>query len=116
MNTLCIVSFLLITSLIHAINSWNLDDVEPIVQTRYGQLRGRRSALPKSISSDVRISSFIGVPYAQPPIGINRFSASYHPHHHLHKVILINFNRIHKKCLVGLEYWMQAIIVLCALK
>lgn len=41
----------------------------PIVQTNYGQIRGRHLVL----SSGKEINAFLGIPYAKPPIGHLRF-------------------------------------------
>jgi hypothetical protein len=45
----------------------------PIVRTRYGQIRGRTLALEKGAQ---KMDLFLGVPYAQPPVGYRRFEVS----------------------------------------
>jgi len=42
------------------------------VATRGGRVRGRRRGIPRS---DVRSAAFLGIPFAQPPVGALRFAA-----------------------------------------
>lgn len=62
-------------SLISSTISWSVDDGDPIVNTRYGQIRGRKESII-GYQNDLRVTSFIGIPYAAPPIGVRRFSVS----------------------------------------
>lgn len=50
-----------------------LSNVEktPIIPTKYGQIRGTFHSVP-GLSS--RVATYLGVPYATPPVGTNRFS------------------------------------------
>ncbi|XP_015793096.1 cholinesterase-like, partial [Tetranychus urticae] len=68
-------SFLFIgISFVNVTYSWSIDDVNPVVSTRYGHIRGRRDTPVGNYPSDLRITSFIGIPYASPPVGSGRFS------------------------------------------
>ncbi|XP_015795289.1 acylcarnitine hydrolase [Tetranychus urticae] len=68
-------SFLFIgISFVNVSYGWSIDDIDPVVSTRYGQIRGRRDTPVGNYPSDLRITSFIGIPYASPPVGIGRFS------------------------------------------
>lgn len=66
---------------------------EPVVQTRYGQIRGIRVPT-RAGQLDTHFTQYIGVPYAQPPIGVNRFSVSNQTFHILigeRKIIINHF-------------------------
>ncbi|XP_068230849.1 neuroligin-4, X-linked-like [Palaemon carinicauda] len=43
----------------------------PTISTKYGQLRGFYRDLP---GINIRVASYLGIPYATPPVGANRFS------------------------------------------
>lgn len=43
----------------------------PVIPTKYGQLRGTYRTVP---GLGVRVATYLGVPYATPPVGANRFS------------------------------------------
>ena len=45
--------------------------IAPVVKTKYGQLRG---TLMKVEGIDIGVAAYLGVPYATPPVGVNRFS------------------------------------------
>lgn len=43
----------------------------PVISTKYGQLRGIYQSVP---GLGMRVATYLGVPYATPPVGANRFS------------------------------------------
>eukprot|EP00079_Xenopus_tropicalis_P035531 XP_017949302.1 PREDICTED: neuroligin-1 isoform X1 [Xenopus tropicalis] len=65
---LCVFGFLLH---IATVRSQKLDDVDPVVLTTYGKVRGFKKELNNEILGPV--VQFLGVPYAAPPIGERRF-------------------------------------------
>ncbi|XP_072474554.1 neuroligin-1-like isoform X2 [Notamacropus eugenii] len=66
--TLCIFGCLLQVS---AVSSQKLDDVDPLVMTNFGKIRGVKKELNNEILGPV--IQFLGVPYAAPPTGERRF-------------------------------------------
>ncbi|XP_018418841.1 PREDICTED: neuroligin-1 isoform X1 [Nanorana parkeri] len=66
--SLCLLGFLLH---ITAVCSQKLDDVDPIVTTTYGKVRGIKKELNNEILGPV--IQFLGVPYAASPVGERRF-------------------------------------------
>ncbi len=51
-----------------------IDYKNPIAQTVYGQIRGKPYTYTTTGTSNARqVVAFIGVPYARPPTGVNRF-------------------------------------------
>lgn len=48
----------------------------PSVKTRYGSVQGLIVSMPNQLGS---VEVFLGIPYATPPIGINRFSPTRNP-------------------------------------
>ncbi|XP_075717743.1 neuroligin-1 isoform X2 [Rhinoderma darwinii] len=68
MFPLCIFGFLLHITTVY---SQKLDDVDPIVTTTYGKVRGVKKELNNEILGPV--IQFLGVPYAASPVGEHRF-------------------------------------------
>ncbi|XP_026638559.1 neuroligin-1 isoform X3 [Microtus ochrogaster] len=66
--TLCLLGCLLQT--VHVL-SQKLDDVDPLVTTNFGKIRGIKKELNNEILGPV--IQFLGVPYAAPPTGEHRF-------------------------------------------
>ncbi|XP_031232311.1 neuroligin-1 isoform X1 [Mastomys coucha] len=66
--TLCLLGCLLQT--FHVL-SQKLDDVDPLVTTNFGKIRGIKKELNNEILGPV--IQFLGVPYAAPPTGEHRF-------------------------------------------
>nr|XP_044986036.1 neuroligin-1 isoform X1 [Jaculus jaculus]XP_044986039.1 neuroligin-1 isoform X1 [Jaculus jaculus]XP_044986040.1 neuroligin-1 isoform X1 [Jaculus jaculus]XP_044986041.1 neuroligin-1 isoform X1 [Jaculus jaculus]XP_044986042.1 neuroligin-1 isoform X1 [Jaculus jaculus] len=66
--TLCLLGILLQT--VHVL-SQKLDDVDPLVTTNFGKIRGIKKELNNEILGPV--IQFLGVPYAAPPTGEHRF-------------------------------------------
>ncbi|XP_013928603.1 PREDICTED: neuroligin-1 isoform X1 [Thamnophis sirtalis] len=66
--TFCVLGFLIHTA---AVSSQKLDDIDPVVTTNFGKLRGMKKELNNEILGPV--IEFLGVPYAAPPIGEHRF-------------------------------------------
>ncbi|XP_051012942.1 neuroligin-1 isoform X3 [Acomys russatus] len=66
--TLCLLGCLLQT--VHVL-SQKLDDVDPLVTTNFGKIRGIKKELNNEILGPV--IQFLGVPYAAPPTGDHRF-------------------------------------------
>ncbi|KAH0507521.1 Neuroligin-1 [Microtus ochrogaster] len=66
--TLCMLGCLLQT--VHVL-SQKLDDVDPLVTTNFGKIRGIKKELNNEILGPV--IQFLGVPYAAPPTGEHRF-------------------------------------------
>lgn len=66
--TLCLLGCLLQT--VHVL-SQKLDDVDPLVTTNFGKIRGVKKELNNEILGPV--IQFLGVPYAAPPTGEHRF-------------------------------------------
>ncbi|XP_010594322.2 neuroligin-1 isoform X1 [Loxodonta africana] len=66
--TLCVLGCLLQAA--HVI-SQKLDDVDPLVTTNFGKIRGIKKELNNEILGPV--IQFLGVPYAAPPTGEHRF-------------------------------------------
>ena len=59
-----------------------------VIQTKYGQLRGSY----KNISATGgRVAQYLGVPYATPPVGLNRFSPTRALSHWITKKDCITF-------------------------
>ena len=65
--------FCLITSLI--ISAVSSLEYTPVISTRYGQLRGIYQHVPGS----GRVATYLGIPYATPPMGPNRLSPTRAP-------------------------------------
>nr|XP_014434786.1 neuroligin-1-like isoform X3 [Pelodiscus sinensis] len=65
---LCILGFLLHAA---AVSSQKLDDIDPVVTTNFGKIRGIKKELNNEILGPV--VQFLGVPYAAPPVGERRF-------------------------------------------
>uniref|UniRef100_A0A8C4Y1E4 Carboxylesterase type B domain-containing protein n=1 Tax=Gopherus evgoodei TaxID=1825980 RepID=A0A8C4Y1E4_9SAUR len=65
---LCILGFLLHAA---AVSSQKLDDIDPLVTTNFGKIRGIKKELNNEILGPV--IQFLGVPYAAPPVGEHRF-------------------------------------------
>ncbi|XP_074859993.1 neuroligin-1 isoform X3 [Carettochelys insculpta] len=65
---LCILGFLLHGA---AVSSQKLDDIDPVVTTNFGKIRGMKKELNNEILGPV--IQFLGVPYAAPPVGEHRF-------------------------------------------
>ncbi|XP_074924486.1 neuroligin-1 isoform X2 [Chelonoidis abingdonii] len=65
---LCILGFLLHAA---AVSSQKLDDIDPLVNTNFGKIRGIKKELNNEILGPV--IQFLGVPYAAPPVGEHRF-------------------------------------------
>ena len=47
----------------------------PVISTRYGQLRGMYTHIPEA----GRVATYLGIPYATPPVGPNRLSPTRAP-------------------------------------
>ena len=76
MKYLILISLLIINNLLNEINCVNINPDNPVVTTRYGQVRGR--SYQNSGSSGPGITQkpyvqFIGIPYAKAPTGGLRF-------------------------------------------
>ncbi|XP_077996193.1 cholinesterase-like [Glandiceps talaboti] len=69
MNGVLKFSALLVHILANIQMTHQAEELEPITETLYGMLRGRRNK-----SLDKHVDSFIGIPYADPPIGSLRFA------------------------------------------
>lgn len=69
----CIVFSLLTCLMIHSSYCVVIDANNPIVQTQYGQIRGKPFQFSSSINTQRTVVQFIGVPYARPPTGVDRF-------------------------------------------
>ncbi|XP_048718770.1 neuroligin-1 isoform X2 [Caretta caretta] len=54
-----------------AVSSQKLDDIDPLVTTNFGKIRGIKKELNNEILGPV--IQFLGVPYAAPPVGEHRF-------------------------------------------
>ena len=72
MKYLILISLLIINNLLNEINCVNINPDNPVVTTRYGQVRGR--SYQNSGSSGPGITQkpyvqFIGIPYAKAPTG-----------------------------------------------
>ena len=48
----------------------------PSIKTRYGQVQGLSLSMPSPLGP---VALFLGIPYATPPVGINRFSPTRNP-------------------------------------
>lgn len=75
--SLLVLMFLLLLTMLEAVNG---EKRSPrVVTTKYGKLRGSIRDLPNKHLRSVEV--FLGVPYATPPIGSNRFSPTRTPSH-----------------------------------
>lgn len=73
--------WLLLLSVAHqGLGAYTFIDVNnPVVQTQFGPVRGARYQLASPLNSKLasqNIVAFIGIPYAAPPTGANRFGVS----------------------------------------
>ncbi|XP_038599168.1 neuroligin-1 isoform X2 [Tachyglossus aculeatus] len=64
----CVLGFLFQAA---AVSSQKLDDVDPLVTTNFGKIRGMKKELNNEILGPV--IQFLGIPYAAPPLGEHRF-------------------------------------------
>ncbi|KAK1162618.1 neuroligin-1-like isoform X1, partial [Acipenser oxyrinchus oxyrinchus] len=63
--------FIWVTARAVVVSSQKLDDLDPVVTTTYGKVRGFKKELGNEILGPV--IQFLGVPYAAPPTGERRF-------------------------------------------
>ena len=80
MKYLILISLLIINNLLNEINCVNINPDNPVVTTRYGQVRG--TPYQNSGSGGPGITQkpyvqFIGIPYAKAPTGSLRFMVKY---------------------------------------
>lgn len=68
MNTVCSVCLFFL----HSVNSFLVPDGLQLVNTQYGEIRGHLSSVQFD-GRQYQVKSFLGIPYAEPPIGNFRF-------------------------------------------
>ena len=71
--------FVLLFALNYLCDSVIIDYNNPIAQTAYGQVRGKQYLYSSNGTGITvrQVVAFIGVPYARPPVGVNRFLVCY---------------------------------------
>ena len=76
-RTIIMYSFYMIVLFSLLINMTNGSSLEftPVISTRYGQLRG----MYQQVSGAGRVATYLGIPYATPPVAANRLSPTRAP-------------------------------------